>query len=84
MDPVKAKDVKRHERWTFELLTESKPLTRYCNVVLEEFRAYHERFYKNTGFHHRFEWCLLLDNSGSMITKVGPESQHLTNQSMKV
>lgn len=70
-DPINATAVERQERWTFERLVQCKPLMNHCDKVLEEFRDSHEKLYKKTGFHHRFEWCILVDNSGSMITKVG-------------
>jgi len=76
-DPVKATPVQKSDKWTFELLIESKPLIKYTHMVLEEFRKSHERIYKKTGVHHRLEWCLLVDNSGSMMTKATQSAEAL-------
>ncbi|GMH42204.1 hypothetical protein BSKO_10123 [Bryopsis sp. KO-2023] len=76
-DPLQMDLSDRHEKWTYQLLVESKPLMKYCRLVLNEFRSQQEQFYQKTCENHIFEWCLLVDNSGSMITKAHQAAEAL-------
>jgi len=59
----------KHERWTYQLLVESKPLTEFLVHVLRDFHGWFKEFYRQTTQLHRFEWCIMVDNSGSMLAK---------------
>ncbi|GMH42187.1 hypothetical protein BSKO_10106 [Bryopsis sp. KO-2023] len=76
-DPLQMDLSDRHEKWTYQLLVESKPLMKYCRMVLNDFRSQQEQFYQKTSENHIFEWCLLVDNSGSMITKANQAAEAL-------
>lgn len=39
-------------------------------MVLNDFRQSEEQFYSKTRHRHIFEWCMLVDNSGTMLAKV--------------
>ena len=67
-DPVSAVP-SQHERWTYSLLIESKPFALFLIEVMRRWEAHFEKFYRSTAEKHLLEWCILVDNSGSMITK---------------
>lgn len=45
--------------------------------VVSDFRKEFENLYKKTTDHHEFEWCILVDNSGSMGTKASQSAETL-------
>ena len=67
-DPVVV-DPSRHEKWTYSLLVDSKPFALFLIEVMRGWEAHFEKFYRSTAEKHLLEWCILVDNSGSMITK---------------
>ena len=67
-DPVSAVPV-RHDKWTYSLLVESKPFVLFLAEVMRQWEVFFEKFYRSTAEKHEIEWCILVDNSGSMITK---------------
>jgi len=67
-DPVNQTPVK-HDKWTYDLLTESKTFAFFLIEVVHTFESYFERFYTSVTERHDIEWCILVDNSGSMISK---------------
>lgn len=79
-DPLELNpDSSKNEKWTYQLLAECKPLVEFCRMVLNDFRRSEEQFYSKTHRRHIFEWCLLIDNSGTMMSKVSIETVHLPN-----
>ena len=54
------------EKWTYQLLAESEPMTRLCKMALDQFRGRFEDFQQRVSEYHQFEWLILVDNSGSM------------------
>ena len=67
-DPVSVDPV-RHDKWTYSLLVESKPFVLFLVEVMRRWEAHFEKFYTSTAEKHVIQWCILVDNSGSMITK---------------
>ena len=67
-DPLSVDPV-RHDKWTYSLLVESRPFVLFLVEVMRRWEAHFEKFYRLTAEQHRIEWCILVDNSGSMITK---------------
>ena len=67
-DPVSVAPV-RHDKWTYSLLVECKPFVRFLVEVMRQWEAHFEKFYSSTAERHVIEWCILVDNSGSMISK---------------
>jgi hypothetical protein len=52
------------EKWTYQLLTECKPL---CSLIRSTTNELHKIIDKL--HNHQFEWVVLVDNSGSMMSK---------------
>ena len=67
-DPVSVVPVHR-DRWTYSLLLESKPFVLFLVEVMRQWEAHFEKLYRSTAEKHKTEWCILVNNSGSMITK---------------
>jgi hypothetical protein len=57
------------EKWTYQLLVECKSLVKFTVLVMKHIRAIFEKFHSQTNEHHEFEWCIMIDNSGSMANK---------------
>jgi len=57
------------EKWTYQLLVESEPLTRLISDVLKTFYIQYDALHSKTTDHHEFDWCIMVDNSGSMSSK---------------
>ncbi|KAK3259693.1 hypothetical protein CYMTET_31322 [Cymbomonas tetramitiformis] len=72
-------------KYTYQLLAESRVLQRYGALIVREFRGQFEALYRCTERSHTVEWLLLLDNSGSMLTKRKPvaEAVALMTQSLQ-
>ncbi len=49
------------EKWTDQLLVESKPLSRFINIVLRDLRALCERVHRASTVQHEFEWSIMVD-----------------------
>eukprot|EP00743_Colponemidia_sp_Colp-15_P013099 GILK01015097.1.p1 GENE.GILK01015097.1~~GILK01015097.1.p1 ORF type:complete len:1309 (+),score=173.68 GILK01015097.1:591-3929(+) len=71
-DPLQVQPEGRVEKWTYQLLAESKPLSRFVSMVVRDFRALFERFYSKSSVHirHEIEWCVMMDNSGSLSPRI--------------
>lgn len=54
------------KKWGYQRLAETKSIIKFTNLVLKHFRALHERLHEGTDERHEFEWCILVDDSGSM------------------
>eukprot|EP01127_Copromyxa_protea_P008978 TRINITY_DN2080_c0_g1_i4.p1 TRINITY_DN2080_c0_g1~~TRINITY_DN2080_c0_g1_i4.p1 ORF type:complete len:7466 (-),score=1064.85 TRINITY_DN2080_c0_g1_i4:44-22441(-) len=67
----------KSEKWTYQLLVECKPLTKLVSYVLRDIRTIFEKFHSKTADHHEFEWCIMVDNSGSMGTKKNQTAEAL-------
>lgn len=67
----------KNEKWTYQLLVECKPLTKFVSNVLQYIRAIFAQFHAKTADHHEFEWCIMVDNSGSMGTKKNQTAEAL-------
>jgi len=59
----------KHERWTYQLLVECKPLIKFFAEVMQAFGGLFREFYCHITQPHTVEWCIMVDNSGSMLAK---------------
>eukprot|EP00397_Hematodinium_sp_SG-2012_P000165 GEMP01000165.1.p1 GENE.GEMP01000165.1~~GEMP01000165.1.p1 ORF type:complete len:2228 (+),score=410.75 GEMP01000165.1:779-7462(+) len=66
-DALPEKKVTPEHKWTYEMLVESSALSRISALLCEEVRSMFETHYQDTRTAPMFEFCLLFDNSGSMI-----------------
>jgi hypothetical protein len=58
------------ERWTYGLLAQSNSMTKLVSTILNSFMdTYYEYNEKNSSI-EQIEWCIMIDNSGSMAPKV--------------
>lgn len=67
-DPVNVEPI-LHDRWTYDLLVGSVPFTKFLTEVMHTFESYFEKFYSSVNSKHVIEWCIMVDNSGSMLIK---------------
>eukprot|EP00931_Biecheleriopsis_adriatica_P036853 TRINITY_DN21179_c0_g2_i1.p1 TRINITY_DN21179_c0_g2~~TRINITY_DN21179_c0_g2_i1.p1 ORF type:complete len:1354 (+),score=298.99 TRINITY_DN21179_c0_g2_i1:180-4241(+) len=65
-EPILAQPVQKAEKWTYQLLAESKPLMKFTRQLQNRMRNAFEQVYRKCKEPQRFEWCILMDNSGSM------------------
>lgn len=49
------------EKWTYQLLVESKPLSKIVNLVLHNLRSQYERIHRISSVQHEFEWSIMVD-----------------------
>ncbi len=49
------------EKWTYQKLVESKPLSKFTNLILRDMRSYYEKLLKLTSVIHEFEWSIMVD-----------------------
>ncbi|CAF3213457.1 unnamed protein product [Rotaria socialis] len=56
------------ERWTYQMLVETPVITRIVDLIIQEFRASLEKIFSRSNLHkqHEIQWCIMIDNSGSM------------------
>jgi hypothetical protein len=66
-DPLLLDPEVKHDKWTYQLLAESVPMTKMIQTVLNSFRAGFRKIYETTTEQHIFEFLFLVDNSGSMV-----------------
>jgi len=59
-------------KWTYQRLAEAKPMMQMIQKILHDFRSWFTKLHQASDVHHRFEFLLMVDNSGSMAV--------LTNQ----
>ena len=67
-DPVHAEST-RLDNWTYQLLLDNATFTKCLKTIMHGLQKGHTELYKAVAERHVIEWCLLVDNSGSMITK---------------
>lgn len=68
-DPIDCGTLARVERWTYDLLINSESFTIFLTEVMRTFETHFAKFYSSIGERHVIEWCIMVDNSGSMTSK---------------
>lgn len=64
---LRAAAQKKDRKWTYKRLADSKTLTKFVQRVTSRFRDSFRDLQDAVGSEsHEFEWCVLIDNSGSM------------------
>ncbi|CAF4340196.1 unnamed protein product, partial [Didymodactylos carnosus] len=53
-------------KWTYTKLVESKVITQMIDTILDKFRSEQERLTSKLIKQHELQWCIMVDNSGSM------------------
>ena len=61
-------NVEKKEKWTYEKLIESESLKKFISSIVKQLKEKIELNFKNN-YQYEFEWCILVDNSGSMSSK---------------
>ncbi|CAF2481316.1 unnamed protein product [Rotaria sp. Silwood2] len=56
------------ERWTYQMLVETEPITSMIELMVKGFRSSWEQLINrsNSNDQHEIHWCIMIDNSGSM------------------
>ena len=75
-DPVH-KEPSRLDSWTYQLLLDNAFFARGLKTIMRRLEKSQTELYKASAQRHTIEWCLLVDNSGSMITK-----EHQTKEAL--
>ena len=60
--------IEKKEKWTYEKLIESESLKKFISSILKQLKEKIELNLKNNE-QYEFEWCIMVDNSGSMSSK---------------
>ena len=60
--------IEKKEKWTYEKLIESESLKKFISSILKQLKEKIELNFKNNE-QYEFEWCIMVDNSGSMSSK---------------
>ncbi|CAF1360663.1 unnamed protein product [Adineta steineri] len=53
-------------KWTYTKLAESQVIAQMIDTILDKFRSEQERLTSNLIEQHELQWCIMIDNSGSM------------------
>ena len=75
-DPVHI-EPSRHDNWTYQLLLDNAVFAKCLKTIMRGLEKSQTALYKASAERHIIEWCLLVDNSGSMITK-----EHQTKEAL--
>ena len=67
-DPESYESIEKTENWTYKKLVESESLKKFTLSIVKQLRKTIENNYTNY-CQYEFEWCIMVDNSGSMSTK---------------
>ncbi len=67
-EPIKL-DLNTNRKSTYEKLLENEDFIRMLISIMQRCQPCFEQFYQTTVEMHRIEWCILIDNSGSMQRK---------------
>ncbi|CAF1361600.1 unnamed protein product [Adineta steineri] len=57
---------KDFSKWTYTKLVESQVIAQMIDTILDKFRSEQERLTSNLIEQHELQWCIMIDNSGSM------------------
>lgn len=66
--PLEPKDL-RGQPCDYQRLAQTKFLQGACRIVLRSFQAYFRGFHEKVQQHQDIEWIIMVDNSGSMMSK---------------
>jgi hypothetical protein len=61
VDPVYLKPTGPVEKWTYQLLVESKPISNFINLVLRDLQTLYEKLHNISSAQHEFEWSIMVD-----------------------
>lgn len=59
--PIYIQPTSKVEKWTYQLLVESKPLSKFIDYVINDLRRLYERLYTSSSVQHEFEWSIIVD-----------------------
>ena len=62
-------NIDKNVEWAYKQLVESSALAGYINGNVKIMREEHEKLLANCNEVQHFEWCVMVDNSGSMVNK---------------
>ncbi|CAF3991497.1 unnamed protein product [Rotaria sp. Silwood1] len=57
---------KDFNKWIYTQLVESKVIMQMIDMILDKFRSEQERLTSKFTEQHELQWCIMIDNSGSM------------------
>ncbi|CAF0989470.1 unnamed protein product, partial [Brachionus calyciflorus] len=67
LDNPEIKIPEKKDKWTYQNLVESKSLQKFIKTVITNMRSKLDE--ANRKIQNEFEWCIMVDNSGSMSSK---------------
>ena len=73
-DPKDTQANERTENWAYKQLIQSEALSKFISTMVKRMRKDVEDFISRSQTVHHFEWCIMVDNSGSMA----PKKNHLS------